>query len=402
MVGMLVVVLAGGGIFALNRRDQAAAAAPARTVAATTTTLQQTVSASGTIAPAHQATLSFASSGAVRTVSATVGATVSVGQSLATIDPTTLQGQLDLANAQLIQARAQVTAAANGTASQIAAANAQLASAEANTASAQTALSAATLRSPIDGVVASVGISVGDQVGSSSGGSGSSNGSSGSRATTGGDGSGGAGGTSASSGASSSATAATESISVISTDAWLVDTSVTNADLASLKKGMQAQITPTGATQAIFGTVDSVGIVATSSSSGVAQFPVTIAVTGKPTGLYAGTSAAVAIIVKQLPDVLVVPTLAVRTESGTTVVSVVKNGVTVTMPVTVGQVFGPQTQITKGLAAGDEVTVAFGGAQRGADGTVGTGGAGTGRTRTGTGGFGGGTGTGGFGGGTGS
>jgi macrolide-specific efflux system membrane fusion protein len=55
-----------------------------------------------------------------------------------------------------------------------------------------------------------------------------------------------------------------------------------------------------GASQTqLFGTVSSIGIVAESSTSGSATFPVVIAVTGKQTGLYSGGSASVTIIVKQ-------------------------------------------------------------------------------------------------------
>jgi hypothetical protein len=92
---------------------------------------------------------------------------------------------------------------------------------------------------------------------------------------------------------------------VIATNAWLVNATVGAADLAKLKNGMQVTITPTGATQPIFGTVSTVGVIGT-TSGGTSTFPVTIAVTGSPTGVYAGTTASVVITVKQVPDVLTV------------------------------------------------------------------------------------------------
>ena len=130
-----------------------------------------------------------------------------------------------------------------------------------------------------------------------------------------------------STGASGSSSAA---VSVISTNAWVVQTQVGNADLPSLKQGMQAQILPTGSRTTIYGTVESIGIVASSSSSGTSQFPVTIAVTGAPTGLYAGTAASVSIIVKQMDDVLTVPTAALSSSNGRTTVTVLQNGQQVT------------------------------------------------------------------------
>src|SRR6185312_10589815 len=150
-------------------------------------------------------------------------------------------------------------------------------------------------------------------------------------------------------------TTTTAAISVISTNAWIVNASVGSSDLPNVKAGLQVQITPSGARQAIFGTVASAGIVASSSTSGAASFPVVIAVTGTPTGIYAGTSATVSIIVKQIADALVVPTEAVHTKAGKTEVTVVKDGKNVETPVTIGEISGARTQITKGLAAGDTV-----------------------------------------------
>jgi hypothetical protein len=73
--------------------------------------------------------------------------------------------------------------------------------------------------------------------------------------------------------------------------------------------------------------------------------------------VYAGTTAAVVVTVKQVPDVLTVPTSAIHEENGQTVVYQMKDGAQVSTPVTVGTVYGTTTQITKGLNAGDEVVV---------------------------------------------
>jgi uncharacterized membrane protein YgcG len=111
--------------------------------------------------------------------------------------------------------------------------------------------------------------------------------------------------------------------------------------------------------------------------------------------VYAGTTAAAVITVKQVPDVLTVPTAAIHEENGQTVVYQMKNGAQVSTPVTVGTVYGATTQITKGLNAGDEVVVT---ARIGRTSTGNaTGGTGTTRGGTGTGGnFGGGFQGGGF------
>ena len=77
---------------------------------------------------------------------------------------------------------------------------------------------------------------------------------------------------------------------------------------------------------------------------------------GNPTGLYVGGSADVTIVVSEV-TALTIPTAAVQQESGQTYVTVVKDGVQTKTNVTVGRTFGIRTEVTKGLAEGDEVVV---------------------------------------------
>jgi len=367
---VLVVLLVAGASWWVRSRSSSAAASAVSTstVTASVQTLSQSVSATGTINPKVQSNLRFGSSGTVTAVDVKVGDTVTAGQQVAAINTTDLQTALDLAEADVSSAQANLTtvkASSTTSTSQLNAAKSQLAAAQAKLTTAQTNLSNATLTSPVGGTVATVNITVGDQVsagGTSSGGTGSSG--------------------SGSSGTSSAA------IVVITTDAWIVSTSVTSADLPLLKQGMQAQITPSGSRTLVFGTVSTIGVIAT-STSGVATFPVTIAVTGSPKGLYAGSSATVAIIVKEVADAVTVPTAAIRTEGGKTVVSKLVDGSAVTTPVQVGMVQGAFTQVTSGIAEGDQVVIT------GVSGVGGGSGGQSTSTRTrgsgGTGGFGGGS-----------
>jgi multidrug efflux pump subunit AcrA (membrane-fusion protein) len=384
-VAIVVVAAAAVSTWALTR-SPANAAATTNLVAAATSDLSQTVATTGTIQPKQRSDLTFTVSGKVTTVAATVGQAVSKGAVLATLDTTTLTSGVNTAVAAVTSAEQQLASVAGGTSTQIAAANAQLAQAQSQLATARDDLAAAALTAPFSGVVASVGIAVGDSVGSSS----ASGGGGGGAATTG---AGGGGGSAA------STTSTSTAITLISTTAWIVNASVGSADLAQLKKGLQAQITPTGSRTPVFGTVSSLGIIASSSTTGSATFPVVIDVTGNPTGLYAGSSASVSIIVKQITGVLTVPTPAVLTENGKTVVHQMVGGKQVSTAVTIGAVYGALTEIKTGLKAGDQVVVTltrFGGGGTGRTG----GGAGTGgRTGgAGGGGFGGGGGAGGGGG----
>lgn len=342
VVAIVVVLGAGTAAWAATRGS----GSPTTTsilATASRGTIRSTVSATGTLQPARQADLGFAVSGTVRTVTVAVGDRVRTGQVLATVGAAALRADRAAAGANLAAAQSQLVSdtAAGADDTQLTSDDAAVRSARSALTSARAAVRDASLRATFSGRVASVGITIGDSV-SGSGGNGSGD--------TG--------------QATGSSTTSAGTITVISTSAYIVAASVGSSDLASLKKGLQAQITPTGTTQTLYGTVSAVGLVAESSgstsgssSSGSATFPVTIAVTGDVTGVLAGSSADVSIIVKQVPDVLTVPTAAVHSSAGKTTVTVSRNGKQVVTPVTIGQVYGAQTEITAGLKAGQQVVV---------------------------------------------
>jgi macrolide-specific efflux system membrane fusion protein len=347
---IVLLVVGGGGAWAVTRSSSSTAATPTL-VSVTTSTIRQTVSATGTLEPAHRADLTFAVSGTVTSLPVVVGDKVRSGAVLATVDTSSLETAVTSAQASVSATQDQLTAQqdAGSSAVQIASTQAQLADAQAKLADSETALAAASMTSPIAGTVAQVNIAVGDKVGgTASAGSSSGSGGAGSPTASG-------GGGSSSSSVSASTSSSTAQIVVISTTSWVVSASVGSADLPQLKKGLQAEITPSGSATKIFGTVKSVGIIASSSSSGSASFPVTITVTGSPKGVYAGGAATVSIIVKQVENVLSVQTNAVHTEGGKTVVHQMKDGAQVSTPVKVGTTYGPSTQILSGLKAGDKV-----------------------------------------------
>lgn len=144
---------------------------------------------------------------------------------------------------------------------------------------------------------------------------------------------------------------------VIGTDNWEIEVTVDDSDVALVAVGDQAEITVTDATDTIFGTVSEIGLIST-DSSGVAAYPVTIQITGQPAGVHDGVSADVSIIYERRTDVLTVPSAAVRTVDGESVVTQSgTDGNEVTTAVTVGETVGDRTEITAGLAEGDEVLV---------------------------------------------
>ncbi len=365
--GVVVLTLVGTGVwwFGFRAPATASAATPTTTtqdVAAALTTLEKSVAGTGTVAPVEQDDLSFTVSGTVTAVDVAAGQTVKAGQTLATVDTLQLDANLLQAKATLATAQATLAdkkAASDGSTAavaQIAAAAAQVDVAQAQVTSATTAMAGATLVSPVAGLVTTASLAVGDVVqGTGSGGSGGS-------------------------GGSSTTSSATGQFVVIDTSSWVVNTTVSESDVALIKDNDQVDLTLDGVSTPVFGTVQEIGLLST-GTSGVAAYPVTVAVTGSPAGLHDGISATVSIIYERRTDVLTVPSAAIRSVNGQSVVMKVgADGKAVSTPVTVGETSGQNTEIVSGLAEGDQVavTVVAARTQNGTGGTRGVGGFGGG------------------------
>jgi len=353
---LVVAVLAGGGtglgvwLFSGSGSPSAGATVTTQVVSVSSGTMQQTVTSSGTLEPSQTADLDFAVPGTVTAVDVSTGQQVSAGQALATVGATALEDQLSAAQESLDSAEARLSEdqSAGAAASQLDSDQAAVTSAENDVASAQTALGEATLTSTISGTVASVALGVGQQV-TGSGGTGTA--STGSGGTgTGGTGTGGTG----SGGTGTGGTGSSAEVVVVSTDSFVVDTTVDDTQVGQVKNGDQAVIVPSGSTTDVYGTVSTVGLIA-SSTSGVASFPVTIAVTGTPSGLYAGTTASVSIVVQQIDDAVQVPSAAISYDNGQPAVTELVDGRHVTRDVTTGVSANGDTQITSGVSPGEKV-----------------------------------------------
>ena len=355
----VVIAIAGGSIywfgFGVHAGAQGAAAAT-RTATASLQTLDKTVTGTGTLAPAVQDDVNFASSGTVTAVNVVAGSTVTAGQTLATLDTLTENANLLSAKAALATASAQLsnsetssdgssTAVAKITANQAAVSVAQAA-----VDAAQTAYNGTTLTSPIAGLVTVVNLSVGDVLSNGA----SSSSSTGSSSGTAGTGSSGNAGASSAAGASTSTTS-TAQFTVVGTQAWQVTVSVGATDLKNIAVNNQVTLSSTENTS-FFGTVSSIGLLP-STTTGAATYPVVVTVTGSPTNLYDGVTVTAGIVYQRRTDVLTVPSAAVTTTNGTSTVDKIVNGKTVKTTVTVGETVGNLTEITKGIADGDEVSV---------------------------------------------
>ena len=351
----VVTVLVAGAVvwFLVVRPARAADGATTQTLTATAAleTFEQAVTTSGTLTPVVNESISFEAAGTVTAVDVDEGDTVAEGDVLATIDTLQLDAALAAASYDLEVARASLTEAeeaddgSDSAAALIESRQAALAVAEAAYAEAEDAMDDATLRAPADGLVTSVGIGVGDVVGSST-----------TSGATGADGAQEQSGTSTSSAA----------ITIVGSDAWSVSVSVSESDVSSIAEGDQVEMTADGVADTIFGVVTSIGRLP-SSSTGSVTYPVTLEVTGSPEGLYDGVAVDVSIIYERRTDVLTIPSAALtRGTDGTTTVELVgDDGETATTVVEVGETSGSSVEIVSGLSEGDTVsyTIAVGGGE---------------------------------------
>jgi len=186
-----------------------------------------------------------------------------------------------------------------------------------NLASAQQDLAAATLTAPISGTVGSVGLTVGQSAGSSSG------------------------------------------ITIVGAGAAVVTVSLPLAQLGKVRVSQDVTVTPAGTTDELPGLVESIGVLPTSTTSTTPTYPVAVAVSSAPVTLASGSSASATITLATAKGVLTVPVSALSgVSSGSGSVEVVSGSTATTTPVTVGAIGQGLAQITGGLKAGQLVQIA--------------------------------------------
>lgn len=406
----LAALLAVGGWTAVKGDDEPSAAqatATTQVVEATSGTMAKTVSADGTVTAAETDELSFGSSGTVTAVNVEAGDTVAAGDVLAEIDSAELQAAVSEAESSLAQAEATLADDEDSGASdeQISADESSITSATDQLASAEEALEGAQLIATFDGTVATVNISVGEEL--ASGGTG------GTTATGSGSGSGGSSSTLGSSTSSASPDGSTGSdssstssadITVTSTGRYTVDLGLDATDIESVEVGQLATVSlstsssstttqqgpggmggfnPMGQTTTDTATDDAADEDTTSTteaaatpsedaadglvtevetvadaSSGVATYPVTVAFTSDDGTYNAGASVTVEITYASVDDAVQVPSMAVTTGTdGTSTVTVQTDDGTEERTVEIGLTDGSMVQITSGLEAGESVVI---------------------------------------------
>jgi multidrug efflux pump subunit AcrA (membrane-fusion protein) len=131
------------------------------------------------------------------------------------------------------------------------------------------------------------------------------------------------------------------------------------SSISSVRKGEAASVQGAADATGIAGTVQSVSLLPTSSSSSTSTYAVEVLVPRPTASMASGSSASVAITVATAKEVVSVPNSALTTlTKGTATVEVITNGKAVRTLIKTGAVGPTSTQVTSGLSAGQQVALA--------------------------------------------
>lgn len=138
-----------------------------------------------------------------------------------------------------------------------------------------------------------------------------------------------------------------------------VSSSLTSAQLSTVKVGQKVSVTPAGWAKPLTGSVASISPLPSTSSTGSSTYPVVITIEGRH-AIREGISATVSVQVGTATDAVTVPTSAIRKIGSRTMVAVLSKGTTTTTltPVTVAVVGPTRSAIASGLSVGQQVAIA--------------------------------------------
>jgi multidrug efflux pump subunit AcrA (membrane-fusion protein) len=153
-----------------------------------------------------------------------------------------------------------------------------------------------------------------------------------------------------------SASAGSTAFEIAGLSSFQVLTSVPVTDMPELKVGEQASVQPDGVSTPVSGSVVSIGLMPDTSES-PPTYPVTIGLSGQPSGLHPGGYASVTIVTARGSGVSV-PTSAVHYSGSKATVTVYAGGKARVTKVKIGTRGPVMTQVTAGLRIGQQVVLA--------------------------------------------
>ena len=272
-------------------------------------------------------------------------------------DVTEASGRLAVANAQqaVVSAQNALDSAASDRPSNISAQAGQVTAAQAAVDQAQRALDDTTLRAPVDATVSAVNGTVGEFVAPSSGTSALAPGTDATLPGTNGAASGAA---PAQAVASPNRPGGTQFMVLDNIDEFQVVMAYTETDASSIAPGQKVRLTFDAVPDLeLTGSVLSVSPTATAISGVISYYVTVVLPTGDPR-LKSGMTAQAEVLTKEIPGVLAVPSAAVRTQNGTSVVTVLdSDGTQRTVTVQTGATGDGKTQILSGVTEGQQVVL---------------------------------------------
>ncbi len=145
---------------------------------------------------------------------------------------------------------------------------------------------------------------------------------------------------------------------VVASKAITITTDVVESDLADIEVGQKASVTIDAIGATVEGTVTAISPTAGDSSSGVVAYPVTVTLEETPADARPGMSADIAITIASATDVVTVPSAALEGTTGDyAVMTLGADGNPQRVPVQVGLLTNATAEITSGLQAGTPVVI---------------------------------------------
>lgn len=158
---------------------------------------------------------------------------------------------------------------------------------------------------------------------------------------------------------SSSDSSATTVANVVTPGNPAATVNIAEVDVAKVKAGQKVTLTFDSIADATFtGIVAGINKLGT-SSSGVTNYPATIQFDSPSDKILPNMQVSASIITDIKDDVILVPSSAVTTQNGQTMVRELKNNVLTNVPVTIGEKSDSQTEIVEGVNEGDIVVTSI-------------------------------------------
>jgi RND family efflux transporter MFP subunit len=152
-----------------------------------------------------------------------------------------------------------------------------------------------------------------------------------------------------------SGSSSTSLFSIVDLTSLRAQVAVSEVDISNVKIDQPVTLTFDALSEKMLtGRVVSVDRLGT-TTSGVTTYNVEVAFDTTDETIRPGMSVNASIITAQKNDVLLVPNAAVKPQGNQSIVEVIRNGVTTTVPVTIGSSNDLQTEIVDGLQEGDKV-----------------------------------------------